>query len=95
MDCSADAYYSVDFANHELTVMKKSREAEQGLIPGTDVKQNNFSRADALNEEIKAFVEAVTNRTQPKVNGKVGRDALAIALQVMDQINAANRRLLS
>jgi predicted dehydrogenase len=87
-----DAYYSVDFANHELTVMKKSLEAEQDLIPGTDVKQNNFSRADALNEEIKAFVEAVTSRTQPKVNGRVGRDALAIALQVMDQIDAAGRR---
>jgi predicted dehydrogenase len=87
-----DAYYSVDFANHELTVMKRSDTAEQDLIPGTDVKQNSFSRADALNEEIKAFVDAVTNRTQPKVNGKVGRDALAIALQVMGQINTANRR---
>jgi len=89
-----DAYISVDFANHDITVIKKSGDEGSDLIPGMDVKQLCFTKGDALDDEIKAFVSAVSRRVAPEVTGRVGRNALAIALTIMDQINTTNRQLL-
>jgi predicted dehydrogenase len=92
-----DAYISVDFANHDITVIqKKEGESIPGdvLIPGMDVRQLCFTKGDALDDEIKAFVDSVIRRIAPEVTGRVGRNALEIALSIMDQINTANRRLL-
>jgi predicted dehydrogenase len=87
-----DAYISVDFANHDITVINKSGDGGSDLIPGMDVQQLQFSHGDALDDEIKAFVSAVSRRETPEVTGRVGRNALAIALDIMDQINTANVR---
>jgi predicted dehydrogenase len=87
-----DAYISVDFANHGITVINKSDDTGSDLVPGMDVKQLSFTKGDALDDEIKAFVSTVSRREAPEVTGRVGRNALAIALGIMDQINTANRR---
>jgi hypothetical protein len=39
-----------------------------------------------LDQELKAFVKSVTTRKKPEVTGQMGRDALDIALNIMDQI---------
>ena len=82
----SDAYVSVDFANHEITVIDRDENSKGGMIPGMGIKQFNFPKGDALNEEIKAFVKVVINREAPEVTGQVGRDALRIALEIMGQI---------
>ena len=99
-----DAYISVDFANHSITLVRKqedtcpadpsqampdpssnpSRMSE--LIPGMNIDQFSFSKGDALAEEIRSFVTAVNHRHSPAVTGRMGRDALKIALEIMDQI---------
>ncbi len=90
-----DAYISVDFANHDITVINKEGGMPgNGLIPGMNVKQLSFTKGDALDDEIKAFVDSVSRRIAPEVTGQVGRNALEIALNIMDQINTANGRLL-
>ena len=62
--------------------------------PAMAVKQLCFTKGDALDDEIKSFVRAVTQREVPEVTGQMGRDALKIALNIMDQINVTNRRHL-
>ena len=92
-----DAYISVDFANHDITVIQKEGKVStrgDDLIPGMNVKQLCFTKGDALDDEIKAFVNSVTRRMAPEVTGRVGRRALEIALSIMDQINTTNRRLV-
>jgi len=89
-----EAYISVDFANHEITVIRQGNDNSGGLIPGMDMKQLCFTKGDALDVELKAFVHSVTHREAPEVTGKVGRDALEIALIIMEQINTANLRFL-
>lgn len=92
-----DAYISVDFANHDITVIQKEGNGsvqDVELIPGMEVKQLCFTKGDALDDEIKAFVDSVSRRMAPEVTGRVGRNALEIALSIMDQINTTNRRLL-
>jgi len=85
-----DAYISVDFANHEITLVRRNADVQDSLIPGMEIKQLHFDKGDALDDELKSFVQAVTRRQVPEVNGQVGRDALKIALNVMDQIKSAN-----
>ncbi|WP_373500661.1 Gfo/Idh/MocA family protein [Desulfococcus sp.] len=88
-----NAYISVDFANHEITIIRKDGR-EGGIIPGMDIERRRFTQGDALDDELRAFVRAVRFREAPEVTGQMGRDALRVALSVMDQIQAANRRFL-
>jgi predicted dehydrogenase len=90
-----DAYISVDFANHEITVVRQSQNGGDGLIPGMELNQLCFAKGDALEAEIRAFVTSVMTRSTPEVSGKVGRDALKIALSIMDQISSTHHRFLN
>ncbi len=89
-----NAYISVDFANHEITIIRKDGDRVDGIIPGMDIEQRCFTHGDALDDELKAFVRSVRLREPPEVTGQMGRDALRVALSVMDQIQAANRKFL-
>ncbi len=82
-----DAYISIDFANHEATIVRKDAQANgQGLIPGLGIEKRVFDKGDALDDELRAFVQAVQTREPPPVTGQMGRDALETALDVMSQI---------
>jgi predicted dehydrogenase len=87
-----DAYISVDFANREITIIRQDQSQSKGLIPGMDIQQLSFSEADALEDELASYIRAVSTRQAPEVSGHAGRKALEIALNIMDQINAAIRR---
>ncbi len=88
-----DAYISVDFANHEITVVRKNDGEKESLIPGMEIKQICFEKSDALKDELTAFVKAVSRREVPEVTGQVGRDALKVALSVMEQIDFSKKQL--
>ncbi len=82
-----DAYISIDFANHDATIVRKDDQTEgQGLIPGLGIEKRVFDKGDALDDELRAFVQAVQTREPPPVTGQMGRDALETALDVMSQI---------
>lgn len=87
-----DAYISADFAKQDITVVRKNNKNESSLIPGMGVSQLSFTKSDALKDELTSFIKAVAGREQPKVTGKMGRNALKIALSTMDQINASINR---
>ena len=81
-----DAYISVDFANREIAVIKQSNKNENSIIPGMEINNLCFAKGDALDDELKSFVKAVKKRESPEVTGQVGRNALKIALSIMQQI---------
>ena len=89
-----EAYISMDFANHEIVIINKGEEESGDIMPGIKMKELCFTKGDALDDEIKAFVASVTKRVAPEVTGKVGRNALEVALNIMDQINSTNHRFL-
>ena len=90
-----DAYISVDFANHEITIVKQSDKDETSIIPGMGINQLCFTKTDALDDELKSFVHAVTRRQAPEVSGLVGRSALKVALSIMEQIQNRNSSYFS
>jgi len=91
----SDGYVSVDFANHEGTIVSQDRGSKGGLIPGMGIKQFSYPKGDALNAELKAFVKAVIKREAPEVTGQAGREALKIALDIMEQIKNTTGRFLT
>jgi len=86
-----NAYISVDFANREITIIKQSDRDENSIIPKMGINQLCFTKADALDDELKSFVNAATMRQEPEVNGHVGRSALNVALSIMKQIHKRNK----
>ncbi len=89
-----DGYISVDFANHEITIVQPEEKTDSSLIPGMGINQLCFTKGDALDDELKSFVQSVKHRKAPEVTGKMGRDALKIALTIMEQIQTTNSSLL-
>jgi predicted dehydrogenase len=80
------SYINVDFANKRVMTIQLSDELRDSGMPKQEVKLQTFSDGDALKSEIISFVEHVRQRTMPAVSGTEGRRALAVALQVMEQI---------
>ena len=89
-----DAYISVDFANREITLIRRNENHSDSLVPGTDFQQLSFTEADVLEDELASFIQAVRTRKSPVVSGYAGRKALAVALDIMIQVEAAIKRYL-
>ncbi len=89
-----DTYVSVDFAKKGIVVIQKKASAKDGIIPGMHIEQIDFSEGDALEKELQSFVRAVIDHKTPEVTGQMGRDALNIALNIVEQINDTGHRIL-
>ena len=89
-----DAYIAVDFAGREITLLRRSENQSDSLVPGTDFQQLSFTEADVLEDELASYLQAVRTRNAPVVSGHAGRKALAVALDIMDQVEAAIERYL-
>ena len=63
-------------------------------MPGTDFQQLSFTEADALEDELASYIQAVRTRSAPVVSGHAGRQALVVALDIVDQVEAAIKRYL-
>ena len=75
-----------------ITVIERNGTEQAGLIPGMGIKQLCFPKSDALDDELRSFVRAVTTYKTPEVTARMGRDALKIALNIMEQINNSSIR---
>jgi predicted dehydrogenase len=89
-----DAYIAVDFANRAITTVRQDATANAGPIPGMQIETRDFAKADALDDELKAFVGAVRRREAPEVTAQMGYEALKIALSIMEQIQSTSRSFL-
>jgi predicted dehydrogenase len=89
-----DAYIAVDFANHQITMVSQDGSKTDSIIPGMDIQQLCLTQGDALEDELVSFVASVTRRESPEVTGQMGRDALKIALEIMEQIQNSSSRFI-
>lgn len=88
-----EAYLSIDFANHKITMVHPDPDQPNGIIPGMKIEELSFDKGDALDDELKSFVQSVKHRRQPLVTGQMGRDALKTALSIMSQIQETSQHL--
>lgn len=87
-----DMYLSVDFDKSEATLIKRTGK-EGGIIPGMEIRTENFSAVDNLKDELLDFVDCVITRKVPRVSGEEARRALAVATDIVTQINQNIERL--
>jgi predicted dehydrogenase len=82
-----EGYHAVDYGKRELVSLRKGRDPD-GKVTITDNKIEIIQH-DPLETEIRSFIGTVKTRGKPVVSGKDGRDALALALQIVEKMKTA------
>ena len=88
-----DAYLVADLAQRKVTSRRKGEGEMFPGIPNIETEEFSFEEADALANEIAAFIQCVRRQETPAVTGEAGRDAVEAALKITDSLQA-HRRLL-
>jgi predicted dehydrogenase len=87
-----EGYHAVDFAKRDLLSLRRQ------IGPGGQVEivqnQVEIIQQDPLEEEIRAFIGAVAQKADPPVSGREGRQALEVALRILEEIRKAKERIL-
>lgn len=74
-----DTYISLDYANQSAHLYRK---VNKKIIK----EKINIKREDSLKLELKSFINCVQTHQAPLVSGKEGREALKIALEIVERI---------
>jgi len=81
-----DIHISVDYGNRRITVTQlKGDKKHAGRSPVVH-REDIFSDSDPLADQLSSFVKAIKKRTEPKISGVAGRNALAVSLAIIEQI---------
>lgn len=75
-------YISIDYAEQKGVAFRVSPERQIGFAPFAIQKE------EPLKREIVHFIECVTGRLRPRVDGEEARRALAVALDILAKIEA-------
>jgi len=82
-----DNCISIDYGKRKISVTRfKRNEKSLTDLPSLTHKEDAFPDSDPLADQIRSFVESIKTRTEPKVTGVDGKNALAVALSIIDQI---------
>jgi predicted dehydrogenase len=89
-----DTYLTVDYA------VQKAALFHRVPIPGSPKveiisEQVKVEPADVLEREVRSFIRSSTDRTTPMVTGEDGKRALAVALDIHEQIQANIKKIPS
>ena len=89
-----DTYMSVDYSARKVAMYHRV------LIPGSPKpkivsEQVKVEPGDTLEMEVRSFIQASRNRTSPMVTGEDGKKALAVALDINEQIQANIKKIPS
>lgn len=85
-------YVAVDYASRRSSISSLSPPAASGSWPGVNHRQLQINDVEPLHSEIVSFIEAAQNRLPSPVSGIEGRNALALALRVLERIEEHARR---
>jgi predicted dehydrogenase len=75
-----DTYISIDFAKKAVDIFTLSRDRKIGH------RKIDISEADALESEIRSFVDAVKGRADVVVDGRAGLNAIRVAHMIKENM---------
>jgi len=78
-----DTYLVVDYGEHRIRICRREPNVQTGSLPNITYEEREVSGEDALEEEIRAFLRAVRERSEPVVSGRDGLQALEVAEQII------------
>jgi len=89
---SPASYISIDYQKQELYIyrLKKDRPAELNTSLMEMISRDKlvFGKKEPLMVELASFVSAVREGREPEVTGEAGRHALAVALEISEQVKS-------
>lgn len=88
------AYVVLDYATKFASLTSLAPNAEHPLL-GVSINRLEISDVEPLRAEITAFLDAIGNGTEVPVSGEDGRRALALAVGVLERIDAHARRVFA
>ncbi len=83
---------TVDYGSKEIRVIERDKISVGNDLKDDDYLEFCFRDQDALEAELTDFVSNVRNRTKPAASGREGRQALAVALEIMEKIQKSGAR---
>jgi len=87
-----DAYLSIDYAAQQVEIYGKM-DSEDLDTPQITYDQIEIQQGDSLKEEIRSFLGSVQSRNLPEVPGEAGKNALKVALEIVEQIETKKTAL--
>jgi predicted dehydrogenase len=81
----SDAYISIDYAASKLKIYKRKSNIVKSLSD-VQIVTPKLARQDALSLELGHFLDCVRDNRSPMVSGRHGRDALALAKEVLNHL---------
>lgn len=81
----SQGYTSIDFHSHDIHMCRKVM-GDKRELPEIQVENLSLEKKDALEEEIKSFLNCVRQRTQPLVSGYEALKALNLAHDIVNVI---------
>jgi len=86
-----ESYISIDYQEQKMAVFTLGEGDPADPMSRIKIELVELDQQDALEEEIRAFIDSVTNRKTPPVTGEDGKNALMAALEIMECIKRAPR----
>ena len=88
-----DAYVSINYAEQSAAVFRREAGSAPGGLPNISMEQVNVPKSDALENEIRSFLRAVKDRTEPEVSGEMAKKVLEVVYEVKDRIREYHTRV--
>ena len=86
-----NCYVSADYAERRAYAVYLENEPDERGYPQISMEDLQIVEKDSLEEEITSFLKAVRTGGKPMVDGRQGREALAVALSISRQIEEQMR----
>jgi predicted dehydrogenase len=80
-----DAYLSLDYSERSLKIFKKKGPVFKSLRD-IQMLRPRLEKVDPLERELSHFVDCVKNGLSPLVSGEHGRNALELALEILNKM---------
>ncbi len=81
-----NSYFVADYAERRAYAVYREEEPDEEGYPQVSMEEIEIEERDALEEEVFAFLNTVKRGGSPPVDGRDGRRALAVALEISYQI---------
>ncbi len=89
-----DSYLTLDYASKEITIYHRVFSQDKGKFQ-IDSERVEVEAEDALEMEIRSFLDSCITRTPAVVSGQDGRNALAVAMRINEEIEANLKKIPS
>jgi predicted dehydrogenase len=87
-----NSYVVLDYATKFASLTSLNPEAAHPLL-GISINRLEVNDVEPLRAELLAFLESIENNTEPPITGLEGRRAVALAVGVLEKIEAHRNRL--